>query len=187
MLLLIVTSFFLYKTYLQLDKDLALILSPKNAVGRWTWVALEIKWKVTECSFCPKKAALDMECHRQLFLPHQRTCYKDSPTWVEIMPPIPAPKHTLSCSIVQGGRIGKNVETVQCVLLSKGMQNTGTATFFAWCARIALLINATVDRLINSKRQERVERAYTLLHTLTFIELMAVASRQAVIESSPSE
>lgn len=67
----------------------------------WLW-----KWKVPECIFCPKKAALDMECHRQLFLPHQRTCYKDSPTWVEIMPPIPAPKHTLSCSIVQRGRNG---------------------------------------------------------------------------------
>lgn len=103
-LLLMVTSSLLFKSYLQLDKDLALILSLENAVGRWTLVALEIKWKVTECSFCPKKAALDMECHRQLFLPHQRTCYKDSPTWVEIMPPIPAPKHTLSCSIVQRGR-----------------------------------------------------------------------------------
>lgn len=64
-----------------------------------------------------------MECHRQLFLPHQRTCYKDSPTWVEIMPPIPAPKHTLSWSIVHRGRTegGKNVETVQHVLLSKDM------------------------------------------------------------------
>lgn len=59
--------------------------------------------EVLENIFCPKKAALDMECHRQLFLPHQRTCYKDSPTWVEIMPPIPAPKHTLSRSIVQRG------------------------------------------------------------------------------------
>lgn len=47
-----------------------------------------------------------MECHRQLFLPHQRTCYKDSPTWVKIMPPIPAPKHTLSCAIVQRGHSG---------------------------------------------------------------------------------
>lgn len=117
-----ITSSLLFKSCLQLDKDLALILSLGNAVGRWTLVALEIKWKVLECSFCPKKAALDMECHRQLFLPHQRTCYKDSPTWVEIMPPIPAPKHTLSCSIVQRGRTGgKNVETMQYVLLSKNM------------------------------------------------------------------
>lgn len=58
-------------------------------------LALEITRKVTECSFCPKKVALDMECHMQLFLPHHRTCYKDSPTWVEIMPPIPASKHIL--------------------------------------------------------------------------------------------
>lgn len=139
--LFMVTSFFDFNSYLQLHKDLVLILSPENIVVRWTLVALEIKWKVTECSFCPKKAALDMECHRQLFLPHQRTCYKDSPTWVEIMPPIPAPKHTLSCSIVQRGRIGKNVETVQCVLLSKGMQNTGTATFFAWCTCVLVLLS----------------------------------------------
>lgn len=134
---------------LQLDKDLALILSLEKSVGRWTLVALEIKWKVTESSFCPKKAALDMECHRQLFLPHHRTCYKDSPTWVEIMPPIPAPKYTRPRSIVQGGRAGKHV------LFGKGMQNTGTTTFFCMMPSFCSV------GYVNRKRQEGVEWVYT--------------------------
>lgn len=139
-LLFTVTSFLLFKSYLQLDKDLALILSLENAGGRWTLVALEIKWKVTECSFCPKKAALDMECHRQLFLPHHRTCYKDSPTWVEIMPPIPAPKHTLSCSIVQRGRTRKKCRdgAAYQVVLSKDMWNTVTTYFCMMYRHVSL-------------------------------------------------
>lgn len=102
---------------------------------------VEIKWKVTECSFCPKKAALDMECHKQLFLPHQRTCYKDSPTWIEIMPPIPAPKRTISCAIVQwghtGGRICGNV-----LLLSKNTWNADAATVFRTRHLILLLADS---------------------------------------------
>lgn len=110
---------------------------PEIAVGGWTLVALEITWKVTECSFCPKKVALDMECHMQLFLPHHRTCYKDSPTWVEIMPPIPASKHILSCAIVQRGHTGGGKKKAQvlfrCALsrscLSKELQRCGNDRF----------------------------------------------------------